>query len=92
MYPFLQRELNSSSAGGQFSDLMQTAKPSGQFFYSVIQTAQNRNSQVKAENILHVGDNPICDGVGPAKIGIQYAIIDGPANLFEAVCNRIQRA
>ncbi len=89
IYPFLQKELNSTAAGGQFSDLMQTAKPSSQFFYSVLQTALNRNYNIKPENILHVGDNPICDGSGPAKLGMQHVIVENPSDVFSTIIARI---
>lgn len=90
MFPFLQTELNSTAAGGQFSDLMQTAKPSSSFFYEVLQTALKRNYKIKAENILHVGDNIVCDGSGPAKLNIQHVIVKGPDEVFAAVLEHLQ--
>lgn len=90
MFPFIQQELHSNALCGQFSDLMETAKPNRDFFEQVYSAVKSHHGNIEPENILHVGDNPICDGDGPKKLGMQYAIIEGPHELFNAVMSNIQ--
>jgi FMN phosphatase YigB (HAD superfamily) len=62
-----------------FSDLLGThSKPAPEFFAAVITKAGEFN--IAPENILHVGDNAVCDGAA-AQHGMATHIISGPEAL-----------
>lgn len=60
-----------------YSDLVGHAKPSSKIFQHVI----NLSGRQPAE-ILHVGDNAICDG-NASRVGFKTCIVDGPHQLHK---------
>lgn len=62
-----------------FSDEVQHSKPNDYFWKMVTDRAWIHTS-TKPHEILHVGDNMICDG-GCREADIQFAYVNGPAEL-----------
>jgi len=63
-----------------FSDEELFSKPHQAMFDKIVE-----KSGVKRENILHIGDNKICDGLGAEKAGMQYIVIDNPNELAKVL-------
>lgn len=89
MYPFLKRA-GLQLEYGVFSDLELCAKPSFDFFAKVAQEAAKL--RIAPHEILHVGDNATCDGAGPQRFGMQFAIVDRPEDISVAVRSRFDRS
>lgn len=87
MYPWLLSQFDHAFSYGVFSDLERTAKPSATFFGRVIDNARQCRGQgaVPPHAIVHVGDNPICDGWGADEVGIRGLLVKGPDQLFDTV-------
>lgn len=64
-----------------FSDLMgHCSKPHADFFQEITRQARLLHTDISAEEILHVGDNPVCDGAAKDH-GMHIHIISGPETL-----------
>jgi putative hydrolase of the HAD superfamily len=96
MHPYLQSVLGERAAGdaylfGVYSDLVVTAKPSKLFFDAVaFKTNVYRDDSVARAEILHVGDNEICDVEGARRAGMHSLLIGSPDLLCEQVKLRIE--
>lgn len=66
-----------------FSDQLKKPKPHPQFWKIVISRAQKYVGAIPGD-ILHIGDNKICDG-SCLQSNIQFRHINGPATLVEAL-------
>lgn len=73
-----------------FSDQLGVAKPSPMLWHAVQAQARILSDAAPAQ-ILHVGDNKVCDG-GCRDFGIQFLHINGPADLAEAISGIIAHA
>jgi putative hydrolase of the HAD superfamily len=62
-----------------FSDQIGRSKPAD-FFWKVVSERALAHTGAEPAEVLHVGDNPICDG-GCRKAGIQFALIRGPQDI-----------
>lgn len=89
MYPWLCSHL--PLAFGVFSDLEGTSKPSATFFGKVIDAARTARGwqEIDVNEILHVGDNPICDGWGATQLGLNVLMINHPEELRDALKREI---
>lgn len=75
MLPFLESNLGEFNFS-IFSDLIGVSKPSERFFEAV-----KKRCTHPVENMLHVGDNTICDGYGATKSGIKSLIVSCPEHI-----------
>lgn len=91
MLPFLLQQFEYAFNGSVFSDLCGASKPAPEFFDHVIDyvTHQHVGQDIKPWNILHVGDNVVCDREGPRNQMIHSLIVAGPHELKEAVLSRV---
>lgn len=72
-----------------FSDLDGYAKPHPEFFAMILDKARAVRTSVQPEGradlslsqILHVGDNLICDGKGSVDAGMEFFYVKGPEQL-----------
>jgi FMN phosphatase YigB (HAD superfamily) len=62
-----------------FSDQIGRAKPDA-FFWKTVTERAIAHLGVEPAEILHIGDNPICDG-GCVKAGIQFSLVRGPQDV-----------
>lgn len=60
-----------------FSDLHGHAKPHREFFRDVITGAAKVHTIIRPRDIIHVGDNTICDG-GATMSGLEFFYVSGP--------------
>ena len=72
MHPYLESQLGTLKYG-VYSDLIAASKPSPAFFAEVV-----GQSEYNRLEILHVGDNHICDLEGAGKYGLRSLLIDNP--------------
>lgn len=86
MYPFLQREFDDAFSYGVFSDELRVAKPDAVFFTRVAHKLMEvkKLEDLEHSSILHVGDNYICDGVGPRAAGMKYVILNDVSDIQPA--------
>ena len=98
MHQYLRRVIQSHIGpqpffGGVYSDKVLASKPSEAFFAAVIDLAQHtakENHQRRTnEQILHVGDNYVCDVMGPTDAGMYAALVSTPDQLFDVVFDSI---
>jgi len=98
MHQYLRRVLQFHAGprpffGGVYSDEVLTSKPSEAFFAAVIDlaqhTAQQNHQRRTNEQILHVGDNYVCDVEGPMDAGMHAALVPTPDQLFDVVFDSI---
>lgn len=71
-----------------FSDQMGLAKPHALFWHAVTAQAYLL-SGAEASEILHVGDNRICDG-GCRDFGLKYQFVNSPADVPGALSGLLQ--
>lgn len=69
-------------SSAQFSDLYEVAKPSRAFFNATFQKAAAINPDIEREEILHVGDNLICDAEC-VDSGFEFGYVKDPDDLLE---------
>lgn len=73
-----------------FSDQIGRAKPHYRFWREVTRQAGEQTA-ARPHEILHVGDNRICDG-GCVDAHIQFAHVNGPADLAHVLETALDRA
>jgi len=83
MHPWLQREFSNKFPIGLYSDAFSIAKPNQRFFSKLLPYVQYKN--MLPSQVLHIGDNKICDGIGPQSVGFQSMVIAGPDQLFTTI-------
>lgn len=79
MGPFLDDAIEKLFDFKIFSDLEKKVKPSQEFYDIII-----RNAAFPVENILHIGDDSICDGEAE-RYGLGVRLIENPHKLKEAI-------
>lgn len=87
MHPFLQSELVHLDYG-VYSDMIMSSKPAPRFFMYVLHN--EKRGTALARNILHVGDNMICDVEGAKRCGMQAAVVNDPDYLYDVVFTAIE--
>lgn len=87
MYPWLQQQFEGRFAFGVFSDLQGVAKPSAAFFGFVIDHLRRLNHRVpiRVNEVLHVGDNAVCDAWGADEVGMHGLLVESPDQLYDVV-------
>lgn len=91
MRPFLENALSHRFMTAVFSDLIQAAKPASRFFDAVsFKINVFRNDTIERNEILHVGDNTVCDVHGAQDAGMHGLLIEAPNMLFDQVKLRIE--
>jgi putative hydrolase of the HAD superfamily len=68
-------ERNFEFEVGVFSDLVGSSKPSKLIFDIHLKELAKRNAGVDRSEILHIGDNHICDFIGAKNFGFEAAFI-----------------
>lgn len=74
----LDRKIGSLFDFVVFSDLVRCAKPSKDFFDIVLRGAQLLHNDLEASQIMHVGDNLICDGRGAENAAMKFVNVTSP--------------
>lgn len=74
-------------SGFTFSDEVLFAKPHHQIFKHTFQSVQKESPSIKPENILHIGDNLICDG-GAESFGFQFQHVNNPEDFLIKLKNK----
>jgi putative hydrolase of the HAD superfamily len=86
MHPWLQSQLGERFLFNRYSDVIGTAKPSIKFFDSVYEGVMIHHPDLlDRSNILHVGDNPTCDGYGAVNAGMHSVLVPSPDQLCDLV-------
>lgn len=89
MHPFLEEALGHKFQFGVYSDLIGHGKPAPQFFNLIHTRLRNIRPDALCEEILHVGDNNICDVQGATSHGMSGLLIESPDVLMERVIHAI---
>lgn len=89
MHPFLAAALQHEFAFGVYSDQIGHAKPSPAFFAQVCAPLLAANPSLARDEILHVGDHPVCDVQGARAAGLHALLIESPERLAEQVLRRL---
>lgn len=89
MHPFLEQALGHKFEFGVYSDLIGHGKPAPQFFNLIHSRLRAFRPDARCEEILHVGDNYICDVRGAVQNGMTGLLIESPDVLMERVIHAI---
>ena len=84
MHNFLESTFGCVFRFGIYSDLLGYAKPNEAFFNKII-----KSCGVAADNILHVGDDAICDLQGARSAGMRGALVGRSEDIQEAVYDAV---
>ncbi|MBY3102929.1 HAD-IA family hydrolase [Rhizobium laguerreae] len=84
MHNFLESTFGCVFRFGIYSDLLGYAKPNEAFFNKII-----KSCGVAADNILHVGDDVICDLQGARSAGMRGALVGRSEDIQEAVYDAV---
>jgi len=84
VHNFLENTFGCVFRFGLYSDLLGYAKPKETFFNKII-----KSCDIAANNILHVGDDPICDLQGAQSAGMHGALVGRPEDIREVVYEAI---
>jgi putative hydrolase of the HAD superfamily len=92
MHPFLERVTPRPFLYGVYSDLLVAAKPGSKFFDAVYEQILLKHTELlDRANVLHVGDNPVCDVEGAQNADMNGLLIESPDLLCQQVKLRIER-
>jgi len=88
LHPYIQEQTDYIFEYALFSGLIGYSKPDRQFFEQVHYWATKEcNPNIKYNEILHVGDHPICDIVGASTVGMRTMLSASPKSLYNDVIN-----
>lgn len=68
-----------------YSDQHNASKPSEKLFNKMIEEIAELRSDMRHADIIHIGDNPIADGEGAKKAGIDFFIINSNTNTIKDI-------
>lgn len=87
MNKYLADVLGIDDLRGVYSDLAGYSKPATAFFEDVVDLYE-----VDAENILHVGDNSVCDVKGARDAGLQALHLESTDDIYGVVTSYLVKA
>lgn len=97
MLPWIEGALNHVFNFALFSDLVMTAKPAPEFFEELYDCVNADRYPTTChfpvqdpKEILHVGDNEVCDVFGAQRAGMKSLLVINPDTMAEQVMSRIE--